>query len=117
MSRRRRSNRRVGSLWAHVASLCCISLIIKGLHLIWSGSLHFKQIELPPFAMWPGFPVADYYRGSASMVDIRVNSLAFHHAFPRSYAGLTRWGGCRSQSLSLRPASRCRCHGLAAFSP
>ena len=52
------------------------------------------------------------------MMDIGVTPLAFHHAFPRSYAGrLTHWVGCRSQSLSLRPASRCRCHGLAAFSP
>src|SRR5690606_37509960 len=61
---------------AHVASLCCISLIIKGLHLIWSGNLHSKQIELFPFAMWQAFPAADYYGNSASMMDIRVNSLA-----------------------------------------
>ena len=56
MSRRRRSNLRFGSLSAHVASLCCISLIIKGLHLIRSGSLHSKQFELSPFAMWQAFP-------------------------------------------------------------
>ena len=47
----KRSNRRFGSLSAHVASLCCISLIIKGLHLIGSGSLHSKLIELSSFAM------------------------------------------------------------------
>lgn len=76
MSRRRRSNRRFGSLSAHVASLCCISLIIKSLHLVWSGNLHSKQIELFPFAMWQAFPAADYYGNSASMMDIRVNSLA-----------------------------------------
>ena len=58
------------------ASLCCISLIIKGLHLVRSGSLHSKQFELFPFAMWQAFPAADYYGNSASMVDIRVNSLA-----------------------------------------
>ena len=51
MSRRRRPNRGFGSLSAHVASLCCISLIIKGLHLIGSGSLHSKLIELSSFAM------------------------------------------------------------------
>ncbi|MFK4532214.1 hypothetical protein ABIA00_000397 [Bradyrhizobium ottawaense] len=56
--------------------LCCISLIIKGLHLIRSGSLHSKQFELFPFAMWQVFPAADYYENSASMMDIRVNSLA-----------------------------------------
>ena len=56
--------------------MCCISLIIKGLHLIWSGSLHFKQFELFPFAMWQAFPAADYYENSANMMDIRVNSLA-----------------------------------------
>jgi len=76
ISRRRRSNLRFGSLSAHVASLCCISLIIKGLHLIRSGSLHPKQFKLFPFAMWQAFPAADYYGNSASMVDIRVNSLA-----------------------------------------
>ncbi|CAH1660964.1 hypothetical protein CHELA1G11_60033 [Hyphomicrobiales bacterium] len=75
MSRRRRSNRRFGSLSAHAASLCCISLIIKGLHLVWSGNLHSKQLELFPFAMWRVFPTPDYYGNSASMVDIRVNSL------------------------------------------
>jgi hypothetical protein len=31
--------------------LCCISLIIKGLHLIGSGSLHSKLVELSSFAM------------------------------------------------------------------
>ena len=76
MSRKRRSNRRFGPASAHVASSCCISLIIKGLHLIWSGNLHSKQIELFPFAMWQAFPAADYYGNSASMMDIRVNSLA-----------------------------------------
>jgi len=80
--------------------------------------LHFKQIELPPFAMWPDFPVADYYEDSVSMVDIRVNSLGIPSCLPSFICWtFTRWGGCRSQSLSLRPASRCRCHGLAAFSP
>src|SRR5262249_60168219 len=75
-SRMSRSNLRFGSLLAHVASLCCISLIIKGLHLVRSGSLHSKQFELSPFAMWQAFPAADYYGNSASMVDVRVNSFA-----------------------------------------
>ena len=35
----------------NVASLCCISLIIRGLHLIRSVNMHFKQLELLPFAM------------------------------------------------------------------
>ncbi|MDA9521322.1 hypothetical protein XI06_13330 [Bradyrhizobium sp. CCBAU 11434] len=35
-----------------------------------------KQFELFPFAMWQVFPAADYYENSASMMDIRVNSLA-----------------------------------------
>ncbi len=81
-SRRRRSNRRFGSLSAHVASLCCISLIIKGLHLVWSGNLHSKQIELFPFAMWQAFPTADYYGNSASTTDIRVNSLGIPSCLP-----------------------------------
>jgi hypothetical protein len=79
ISRRRRSNRRPFVFSAHVASLCCISLIIKGLHLARSGNLHSKQIELFPFAMWQAFPAADYYGNSASMMDIRVNSLVTHH--------------------------------------
>jgi hypothetical protein len=47
MSLSNRSNRRVGSAVAHVASLCCISLIIKGLHLIGSDHLHSKQLAIP----------------------------------------------------------------------
>lgn len=35
---------------AHVASLCCISLIIKGLHLIRLDHVHSKQVKLVPFA-------------------------------------------------------------------
>jgi hypothetical protein len=38
--------------------------------------LHSKQIELFPFAMWQAFPASDYYGNSASIMDIRVNSLA-----------------------------------------
>jgi hypothetical protein len=82
MSRTRRSNLRFGSVSAHVASLCCISLIIKGLHLVWSGNLHSKQIELFPFAMWQAFPAADYYENSASTMDIRVNSLSIPACLP-----------------------------------
>lgn len=37
--------------------------------------MHSKQLKLFPFAMWRAFPVSDYYGNSASMVDIRVNSL------------------------------------------
>jgi len=37
--------------------------------------LHSKQFELFPFARWQAFPAADYYGNSASMMDIRVNSL------------------------------------------
>jgi hypothetical protein len=58
------------------------------------------------------------------MMDIRVNSLATQNivGIPSCLPSFicwtfTHWGGCRSQSLSLRPASRCRCHGLAVFSP
>src|SRR5664279_1015267 len=76
MSRSKRSNRFVGSAAAHVASLCCISLIIKGLHLVRSDRVHSKQLKLLPFAMWPAFPASDYYGSSASMTDIGVNSLA-----------------------------------------
>ena len=38
-------------LSAHVASLCCISLIIKGLHLVRSDHVHSKLLKLLPFAM------------------------------------------------------------------
>jgi hypothetical protein len=126
MSRRKAIKPSVGSLWAHVASLCCISLIIKGLHLIWSGSLHFKQIELPPFAMWPDFPVADYYGGSASMVDIRVNSLGipsclpsficWTHALGRLPVAVLVLASCKSMPmpwsgcvLSMTPCGRATC--------
>jgi hypothetical protein len=37
--------------------------------------VHYKRLELLPFAMWPDFPAADYYGSSASTADIRVNSL------------------------------------------
>jgi len=33
-----------------------MSLIIKGLHLIWSGNVHVKLLELPPFAAPAGLP-------------------------------------------------------------
>ena len=52
------------------------------------------------------------------MVAIGVNSLSIPPCLPSFICWtFTHWGGRRSQSLSLRPASRCRCHGLAAFSP
>ena len=38
--------------------------------------MHSKQLKLLPFAMLPAFPASDYYGSSASMMDIRVNSLA-----------------------------------------
>ena len=38
--------------------------------------MHSKQLKLLPFAMQPAFPASDYYGNSASMTDIRVNSLA-----------------------------------------
>ena len=96
ISRRSRSNLRFGSLSAHVASLCCISLIIKGLHLAWSDSLHFKQFELFPFAMWQAFPAADYYGSSASMMDIRVNSLATQNivGIPSCLPSFICWTSC-----------------------
>src|ERR1019366_7638808 len=56
MSLSNRSNRRVGSAVAHVASLCCISLIIKGLRLIGSDRVHSKQLELLPLRHVTGFP-------------------------------------------------------------
>src|SRR5215467_15017039 len=104
ISRRSRSNLRFGSLSAHVASLCCISLIIKGLHLVRSGSLHSKQFELSPFAMWQAFPAADYYGNSARWTSgstplRRRASWAFHHAFPRSYTGRHRIGEVAGRSL------------------
>ncbi len=73
---------RILSECAHVASLCCISLIIKGLHLVWSDNLHSKQIKLFPFAMWQAFPAADDYGNSASMMDIRANSLGTPSCLP-----------------------------------
>ena len=51
MSRRRRSNRRFGSLSAHVASFFGISLIMKGLDFDRAATLHSKQIELSSFPM------------------------------------------------------------------
>ena len=52
------------------------------------------------------------------MVDIGANSLGIPSCLPSFICWtFTRWGGCRSQSLSLRPASRRRRRGLAAFSP
>lgn len=52
------------------------------------------------------------------MMVIGANSLAIPSCLPSFICWtFTHWGGCRSQSLSLRPASRYRCHGLAAFSP
>jgi len=81
--------------------------------------VHSKQLKLLPFAMQPAFPASDYYGSSASMMDIRVNSLAIplmpslvHMSDLSAY----RWG-CRSQSFPLLAASRCRCLGLAVFSP
>jgi hypothetical protein len=50
------------------------------------------------------------------MMVIGANSLAIPSRLPSFICWtFAHWGGCRSQSLSLRPASRCRCHGLAAF--
>lgn len=93
ISRRWRSNLRFGSLPAHVASLCCISLIIKGLHLIGQVvctpsslncspspcgrlSLPRTTTETPP-AWWTSGSTPLRHKGS----------WVFHHAFPRSYAG------------------------------
>lgn len=75
---------------APVARLCCISLIIKGLHLIWSGSLHSKRIELPPLRHVTGFPCPgllrrlrqhDGHRGQLpchSIMPSLVHMLDFH---------------------------------------
>ena len=52
------------------------SVLSENQHLIRSVSLHVKQSELFPFAMWQAFPAADYYENSANTMDIRVNSLA-----------------------------------------
>jgi len=48
--------------------------------------------------MWQAFPAADYYGDSASMMGIRSTPLAFHHAFPRSYAGRSRAGEVAGRS-------------------
>ena len=37
--------------------------------------MHSKLLKLLPFAMRPAFPASDYYGSSASMMDIRVNSI------------------------------------------
>jgi hypothetical protein len=126
MSRRRRSNRRVGSLWAHVASLCCISLIIKGLHLIWSGSLHFKQIELPPSPCGrisrsrttTGAPPAWWTSGSTpwhSIMPSLVHMLDFH-ALGRLPVAVLVLASCKSMPmpwsgcvLSMTPCGRATC--------
>jgi len=54
--RNKRSTRRVGSAVVHVASLHCISLIIKGLHPVRSGSLLGKHIQTAPLRHVMGFP-------------------------------------------------------------
>ena len=114
---RRRSNCRSLSSEDHVASLRCISLIIKGLHLFGSANPPCKSLELPPFAMSLAFPTSDYYEGSASSPHIGATfpshrgKLSPVHMLDSAY-----WLGCRSQSLPLLSASRCRRHALAAFS-
>jgi len=89
MSLKRRSNRRVRSSLAHVASLCCISLIIKGLHLVWSGPLHSKPLKLFPFAVGQAFTCLGLLR-ELRQHGGHQGQLPWHsnHAFPRSYAGL-----------------------------
>lgn len=115
ISRRRRSNLRFGSLSAHVASLCCISLIIKGLHLAWSDSLHFKQLELSPFAMCQAFPAADYYGNSAAnMMDIRVNSLATQNTvvIPSCLPSFICWTSCIFVRLPIAVFSLAFCKSM-----
>ncbi|HFU8161802.1 TPA: hypothetical protein ACH7DU_005698, partial [Escherichia coli] len=51
---------------AHVASLRCISLIIKGLHLVRSVNSRRKHIQTASLRHVMGFPIADYYGSSAS---------------------------------------------------
>ncbi len=69
---RRRSNRRSRSSEDHLASLLCISLIIKGLHLMVSAILPNKPLKLFPFAVWQALPASDYYGNSASPPSIGV---------------------------------------------
>ena len=69
--------------------------------------------------MQQALPAADYYGNSASMMDIRVDSVVIPPCL-LSFISLDLnriGGGCRSQSLPLRSASRCRCHGLWLCSP
>jgi hypothetical protein len=114
LSLRSRSNLRVGSLPAHVASLCCILLIIKGLHLAGADSLHCKQFELFPFAMWQAFPAADYYGNSVSMMDIRVNSLATQNIvdIPSCLPSFICWTSCVLVRLPVAVFSLAFCKSM-----
>ncbi len=116
---RRRWNRRSLSSEDHVANLLCISLIIKGLHLtcrqlIFRASLSnyspspCNRLSLPRTTT--GVPPASRSSGS--------HSLTISTGLPQFTCWTqTFWLGCRSQSLSLRSASRCNPLGLAAHSP
>lgn len=75
ISRRSQSNRRFESLSAHIASSYCISLIIKGLHLV---------MDFPHSRTTTGTPPTRWTSGATPLQ--RNTSLSFHHAFPRSYA-------------------------------
>jgi hypothetical protein len=85
---------------------------------LWSVNPPCKPLQLPPFAMWPAFPTSDYYGGSASL-HIIGGTLPWHlcRPSPVHMPDSTYGRGCLSQSLSLRAASRCGHHGLAARSP
>ena len=75
-------------------------------------------LKLPPFAMWPAFPTADYYEGSVNVYRVG-DTLPCHRYTPSPVHMLdfTHERGCLSQSFSLRAASRRGRHGLATRSP
>ena len=93
---------------AHVASLRCISLIIKGLHLVRSVNSRRKHIQTASLRHVVGFP----HRGL--LRKLRQPARHRSHALLTSVADLPRFylhglrhteGGCPSHSLSLLAAS------------
>jgi hypothetical protein len=116
---RSRSNLRPQSSEDHVASLLCISLIIKRSSPLYRQLIRrasrsncspspCSRLSLPQTTT--GTPPA--YRS------LGPHSLAISIDLPQSTCRTqTYWLGCRSQSLPLLAASRYRRHGLVMFSP
>ncbi|QCT22503.1 hypothetical protein FEM41_24110 [Jejubacter calystegiae] len=84
---------------AHVASLRCISLIIKGLHPIRSVSSHRKHIQTAPLRHVMGFP----HRGL--LRKLRQPARHRSHASLTSAAGLPRFTCLDSDILRRLPVA------------